>query len=93
MTLGYRLRRAWRRLAAQFTPAQRPPRDIEAEAIAAAEALIARLEICAAIGSVTAAGQLACLAEDRVGVARRRLASEAVHRLRSRAPINAEVVA
>ena len=57
------------------------------------EALIGRLEIAAMIGSMTAAGQIAAMAEDRVGVARRRLASEALHRLRSRATINAEVVA
>jgi hypothetical protein len=71
----------------------KPPRDVEIEEIRKIEALIGRLEICAAIGSITAAGQLAGMAEDRVGQARRRMAQEALHRLRSRAPINAEGVA
>jgi hypothetical protein len=92
LTWGYRLRRAWRGLRGRFTRTQRPQRDLEAEEIARIAALVGRLEIAAMIGSVTAAGQLAGMAEDRIGQARRRMAQDAVKRLRSRAPTDAEGV-
>ena len=41
------------------------------------------------IGSVTAAGQLAGMADDRVGIERRRMAHEALQRLRSHAMVEA----
>jgi hypothetical protein len=85
LTLGYRVRRAWRAVRARFARAPRPQRDVEADEIRKIEALISRLEIATAIGSVTACGQLAGMADDRVGVARRRLAAEALHRLHQRA--------
>jgi hypothetical protein len=72
------VRRRWRhRLPAP------PPRDAEAVEIAKIEALIGRLEIATMIGSTTAAGRLVDLAEDRVGIARRRMAQEAIARLQS----------
>jgi len=83
MILRYRLRVAWQRWQRR-RPAVKPTRDIEAEEIAAAEALIGRLEVAAMIGSTAAAGRLAAMAEDRVGMARRSLAGEAVDRLRAR---------
>jgi hypothetical protein len=63
-------------------------RDIEAEEIARIQALIGRLEIAARIGSMTAAGRLADMAEDRIGRERRRLAAEALHRLRGASATN-----
>jgi hypothetical protein len=89
MTLGYRLRRLWRGWVRKFEHLPRPERDLESDEIRKIEALIGRLEIAAAIGSITAAGQLASMAEDRVGQARRRLAGEALHRLRPRAMVEA----
>lgn len=92
LTLGYRLRRVARVLRGQFTRAPRPQRDANAEEIARIEALIGRLEIAAMIGSISAAGQLADMAEDRVGIARHRMALDALDRLRSRAPVEVERV-
>ena len=83
MTLRYRLRMAWRRWQQRRSPAK-PARDIEAEEIAAAEALIGRLEIAAMIGSTAAAARLATIVEDRVGQARRRMAADALERLHTR---------
>jgi hypothetical protein len=86
LTLGYRLRRLRRVLAARFTRPPKPPRDLEAEQIAQIEALVRRLEVVAGLGGITAAGMLAAMASDEVGQARRRLAGEALQRLRSRVP-------
>jgi hypothetical protein len=93
LTLGYRIRRACRVLRSYLTRAPRPQRDAEAEEIARLEGLIGRLEIAAMIGSVSAAGQLASMAEDRVGIARRNMAREALDRLRSRAPAERTCIA
>ena len=89
MTLGYRLRRLWRAWKRRCAPMPKPARDVEAEEIARIEAQIGRLVIAAMIGSLTAAGQLAGMAEDRVGMARRRMAHEALRRLQSSAVVDA----
>jgi hypothetical protein len=70
----------WRLL---YSRGRKPPAKPDAEAveIARIDALIGRLEIAAMIGSVTAAGRLADMAVDRVGLARRRMAKEAMARL------------
>jgi hypothetical protein len=62
--------------------AQAARRDLEREEITRDEAVIARLEIAAAIGSMSAQGLLVDMADDRVGCARRRMAQDALGRLR-----------
>jgi hypothetical protein len=84
-TILRRLRWAWRSWKRRPRLAV-PTRDIEAEEIAKVETLIRRLEIAARIGSMAAAGRLADMAEDRIGRERRRLAIEALNRLRDHSP-------
>jgi hypothetical protein len=64
-------------------PAPKPRPDPEAAEIARTQTLIGRLEIAASIGSASAHQQLTDMAIDRVGVARRRAADEALKRLQS----------
>jgi hypothetical protein len=85
LSLGYRFRRVCRVLRTYLTRAPRPQRDLEAEEIARIASEIGRLEIAAAIGSITAGARLSDMAADRLGLARRRLADEALGRLSSQA--------
>ena len=82
-TLRQRVRNRWLRwLRKHLAKAVCTARDIEQVEIDRIASTIDRLEMAARIGSSEAAQALATMAIDTIGVERRRLANEALSRLR-----------
>lgn len=75
--------RAAGKLRRFLAPPRVPVRDREGEEIAKAKALIHRLELLARSGSSDAVAMLDAIITDRVGKARREMASAAKMRLRT----------